>query len=145
MVPTRTRKTVDVHQASEFLADHHHAVMLTYRNDGGPQLSPVVATVDDAGRAVVSTRATAVKARNLERDPRTSLCVFTDGFFGPWVRIDGEAAILRLPGAMEPLVDYYRRVAGEHDDWDAYRQAMEDEQRVLLRITMTSVGPDVSG
>lgn len=132
-------------QAREFLSEHHRAVMLTYREDGSPQMSPVVVTVDDDGRAIVSTRETAMKTTNLERDPRTSLCVFTDRFFGPWVRIDGRAEIVHLPEAMELLVDYYRRTAGDHDDWDAYRKAMRDEQRVLVRISIEQAGPDRSG
>lgn len=130
--------TID--EARAFLAEHHRAVMLTYREDGRPQLSPIVTTVDDDGRAIVSTTETTAKANNLRRDPRTSLCVVTDRFFGPWVRIDGTAEIVTLPDALELLVDYYRRIRGEHDDWDAYRQAMHDERRCLVRITIESVG-----
>lgn len=136
---------MDLDQARAFLAEHHRAVLHTYRRDGSPQLSPVAVTVDDAGAAVVSTRETSIKVANLERDPRTSLCVFTDDFFGPWVRVDGTAEVARLPEAMEALVDYYRRVAGEHDDWDDYRRAMREERRVLLRIELTHAGPDVAG
>ena len=136
---------MDLDEARDFLREHHHAVLHTYRRDGSPQLSPVVVTVDDLGHAIVSTRETSIKVTNLERDPRVSLCVFPDAFFGPWIRIDGTAEIVHLPEALEPLVDYYRRVAGEHDDWDTYRQAMRDERRVLLRITPTSAGPDVAG
>jgi PPOX class probable F420-dependent enzyme len=136
---------VDLDDARDFLADHHRAVMHTFRQDGSPQLSPVVVAVDDDGLAVVSTRETSVKVANLERDPRASLCVFTDRFFGPWVRVDATTEIVRLPDALDPLVDYYRRVAGEHDDWDAYRQAMRVERRVLLRLTLEDAGPDVAG
>ena len=136
---------MDLDEARSFLREHHHAVMHTYRRDGTPQLSPVAVTVDDAGYAIVSTRETSIKVANLERDPRTSLCVFPDTFFGSWIRIDGTAEIVHLPEALEPLVDYYRRVAGEHDDWDTYRQAMWDEQRVLLRIDLADAGPDVAG
>lgn len=136
---------MDVTEAQSFLQEHHRAVMHTYREDGSPQLSPVAVAVDDEGRALVSTREPSIKVTNLERDARTSLCVFTDAFFGPWVRIDGRAEIVHLPDAMELLVDYYRRVAGEHDDWDDYRRAMEEERRVLVRITIEDAGPDVSG
>ena len=136
---------MDLDEARDFLREHHRAVMHTYRDDGAPQLSPVITTIDDDGRAIVSTRAPSMKVRNLEDDPRTALCVFTDGFFGPWVRIDGRADIVRLPEAMELLVDYYRRVAGEHDDWDDYRRAMREEDRVLLRITIEEAGPDQAG
>lgn len=136
---------MDIQEAREFLADHHRAVMATYRADGEVQLSPVLAGVDGEGRAVVSTRETAMKAKNLERNPRTSLCVLDDGFFGRWVRIDGRAEILRGEEAVEPLVDYYRRVQGEHSDWEEYREAMRRDRRVLVRIHITDAGPDVSG
>lgn len=136
---------MDLDAARNFLTEHHRAVMLTYRADGDPQLSPVVVGIDDEDRLLVSTRETAMKARNLLRDDRTSLCVFTDEFFGPWVRVDGRAEVVHLPDAMELLVDYYRRLQGEHDDWDAYRDAMREDRRVMLRITPERVGPDVSG
>lgn len=136
---------MDLDEAHAFLREHHRAVLHTFRRDGSPQLSPVLVAVDDDGEVILSTRETAVKAANLQRDPRATVCAFTDGFFGPWVRVDGTAGIVHLPDALEPLVDYYRRVAGEHDDWDAYRQAMVDDRRVLVRITPTAVGPTVSG
>lgn len=136
---------MEVDEARDFIAENHRAVLHTFRDDGSPQLSPVLVTIDGEGRAIISTRETAVKAGNLERDPRASLCVLSDGFFGEWVRIDGTTEIVHLPDAMEPLVDYYRRTQGEHDDWDEYRQAMRDQERVLLRITIEEAGPDVSG
>jgi PPOX class probable F420-dependent enzyme len=136
---------MDLAAAQQFLATHRRAILATRRRDGQPQLSPVSVGVDATGRAIVSTRETAYKTRNLRRDPRASLCVFDDGFFGPWVQIDGTADIVSLPDAMEPLVDYYRRVAGEHPHWDDYRRAMERERRVLLRITMERAGPDRKG
>lgn len=136
---------MDIEQAHAFLRTNHRAVMHTYRSDASPQLSPVTVALDDDGGALVSTRETAMKVANLERDPRTSLCVFSEAFFGPWVRLDGTVRIERLPDALEPLVDYYRRVRGEHPDWDDYRRAMLDERRVLLRIDITAAGPDASG
>lgn len=131
--------------AQQFLSTHRRAILATWRRDGRPQLSPVSVGVDAAGRAIVSSRETAYKTRNLRRDPRASLCVFDDAFFGPWVQIDGTAEVISLPDAMELLVDYYRRVAGEHPDWADYRRAMERERRVLLRISIDSAGPDLKG
>ena len=136
---------MDLATAQQFLTTHHRAVLSTRRRDGRPQLSPVSVGIDDAGRAIVSSRETAYKTRNLRRDPRASLCVFVDGFFGPWIQIDGTAEVISLPDAMELLVDYYRRVAGEHPDWADYRRAMEHERRVLLRISIDSAGPDQKG
>jgi PPOX class probable F420-dependent enzyme len=136
---------MDLDEARQFLRTNHRAVLATRRSDGRPQLSPVAVTVDRDGRAIISTRATALKTRNVHRDPHVSLCAFTDGFYGGWVQIDGDADIQALPEAMEPLVDYYRSVSGEHPDWDDYRAAMQRERRVLLRITITRAGPDRSG
>jgi PPOX class probable F420-dependent enzyme len=136
---------MDVEQGREFLRKNHRAVMSTYHKDGRLQLTPVTVGVDSAGRAVISSRETAVKVRNLQRDPRVSLCVMNDGFFGSWVQVDGEAEVVHLPDAMEPLVDYYRDISGEHPDWADYRAAMERDQRVLIRVTITRAGPDFHG
>jgi PPOX class probable F420-dependent enzyme len=136
---------VDLQHARAYLAGNHHAVMATMRADGRPQMSPVICGVDADGYVVVSTRETAYKTKNLLRDPRVSLCVLPDGFFGEWIQVDGTATVVRLPEALDGLVDYYRRVAGEHPDWDGYRNAMERERRVLLRIALERAGPTRSG
>jgi PPOX class probable F420-dependent enzyme len=136
---------MDIGRAAGFLRAHHRAVLATSRSDGRPQLSPVTCTVDDEGRVLVSTREAALKTRNLRRRPQASLCVFTDNFFGEWVQVEGDVEIISLPGAMDLLVDYYRRISGEHPDWDDYRAAMVRDQRVIARITITRAGPDVSG
>ncbi len=136
---------MDVQAALGFIASQHHAVLGVLKADGTPQLSPVTVGVDDAGRAIVSTRQAAYKVRNIRRDPRVWLCVLPDAFFGQWVQIEGTAEIVELPEAMDLLVDYYRRISGEHPDWDDYRAAMERDNRVVLRITITKAGPNVSG
>jgi PPOX class probable F420-dependent enzyme len=132
-------------EAREFIAAHHRAVLATQRADGRPQLSPVTCAVDAEGRVIVSTRETAMKTKNLRRDPRASLCVFDDNFFGPWVQVEGSAEVVSLPDAMEALVDYYRRVSGEHPDWADYRAAMVRDRRVIVAITIERAGPNVSG
>jgi PPOX class probable F420-dependent enzyme len=136
---------MDLDEARTVVAEQHHAVLATLRQDGTPQMSPVAAAVDGQGRVVVSTRETAFKVRNLRRDPRAWLCVLSDGFYGRWIQVGGLVQIVELPEAMEGLVDYYRRVSGEHPDWDGYRAAMQREARVLLRIELTSAGPDREG
>ncbi len=136
---------MDLDAAREFVRAHHRAVLATTRRDGTPQLSPVTATVDAAGRVVVSSRETAMKVRNLRRNPRAWLCVMSDKFWGPWMQVEGGVEIVSLPEAMEPLVEYYRSISGEHEDWDDYRAAMERERRVLLRLELSRAGPDVSG
>ncbi len=136
---------MDTGRAADFLRAHHRAVLATTRPDGRPQLSPVTCAVDGEGRVLVSTRETAIKTRNLRRRPQASLCVFTDAFFGDWVQVEGDAETISLPDAMDLLIDYYRRASGEHPDWDDYRAAMIRDQRVIVRITITRAGPDVSG
>jgi PPOX class probable F420-dependent enzyme len=135
--------TID--DALEFVRENHHAVLATRRANGDPQQSPVLVVPDDAGRLLISTRETAVKVRNLRRHPRASVCVLNPRFFGGWVQLTGTVEIVALPDAMELLVDYYRRAAGEHDDWDDYRAAMQREQRCVLVLTPEEAGPTVSG
>ena len=127
-------------EARGFVADHHRAVLITRRRDGRLQTSPVTVGADDHG-VVMSSRETAYKTRNIRRDPIVTLCVFTDAFFGPWIQIDGRAELVPLPEAMEELVEYYRRIRGEHPDWDEYRRAMETDDRVLIKVTIVDVGP----
>ena len=136
---------MDKDAALDVIRRQHRAVLATVRADGRPQLSPVAAAVlGDA--VVVSSRETAVKVRNLERRPYASLCVFPDSFFGGiWVQVEGPAAIVHLPEAMELLVEYYRAVSGEHPDWDDYRAAMAREERVLIRVMVERAGPGQSG
>jgi PPOX class probable F420-dependent enzyme len=120
-------------------------VLLTHRGDGSPQLSPVTFGVDEQGRVVVSTYPQRAKAANARRDARVSLCVLSDEFDGPWVQVDGQAEVLDLPDALEPLVDYYRAISGEHPDWDDYRAAMRRQGKALLRVTIERWGPVATG
>ena len=136
---------MNLDDAREFMRVHHRAVLATQRADGRPQLSPVTVGVGADGRILISTRETAMKVKNLTRDPRASVCVMTDRFFGQWIQAEGTADLIHLPEAMDLLVDYYRRVAGEHPDWDEYRDAMHSERRLIVAITMTRAGPDRSG
>ena len=136
---------MDIDKALDFVREHHRAVLATRRADGSPQMSPVVVGVDTAGRVVASSRETAMKTLNLRRNPEVSVLVMNDGFFGEWIQADGTAEVISLPDAMEPLVEYFRSISGEHDDWDSYREAMIAERRVLLAITVTRAGPDRSG
>ena len=136
---------MQLERAREFIRVNHRAVLATNRADGRPQLSPVTVGVGADGRVLISTRETAMKTKNLARDPRATLCVMNDGFFGDWIQAEGTAEIIRLPEAMDLLVDYYRRISGEHPDWDDYRNAMRRDRRVIAAITLTRAGPDRSG
>jgi PPOX class probable F420-dependent enzyme len=136
---------MDLDQARDFVRSHHRAVMATRRSGGGIQQSPVVVGVDGEGYVVVSSREGAYKTRNLRRDPWAQVCVFTDRFFGEWVWVEGEMQVISLPEAMEPLVDYYRAIAGEHPNWDEYRESMRQERRVVLRMQPRTAGPDRQG
>lgn len=136
---------MQLERARDFIRVNHRAVLATNRADGRPQLSPVTVGVGADGRVLVSTRETAIKTKNLARDPRASLCVMNDRFFGDWIQAEGTAETIRLPEAMDLLVDYYRRISGEHPDWDDYRNAMRRDRRVIVAITLSKAGPDRSG
>jgi PPOX class probable F420-dependent enzyme len=136
---------MDIEAAREVIRTQHQAVLATTRKDGAPAMTPVTVGLDDHGRVTISSRQTAYKVKNLRRDPRAWVCVLPDRFFGRWIQVEGRAEIVDLPAAMEPLVEYYRGIAGEHPDWDEYRAAMVRDRRVLIRIDITRAGPDVSG
>ena len=124
----------DIDEARRFLAENHRGVLATYRRDGKVQQSPVTAGLDEQGRVIISVTESRAKARNARRDPRVSLCVFNDNFFGSWVQVEGTAELADGPDRIDALVDYYRQLAGEHPDWDEYRATMERDGRVLLRF-----------
>jgi PPOX class probable F420-dependent enzyme len=111
---------------------------------GGLQTSPVIVGIDSDGKVVISSTETAYEVRNLRRHPTPTLCVFTDNFFGPWIRIDSSAEIVPLPDAMDGLIDYYRRISGEHPDWMT-TGAMVEQRRVPIRLSIDHVGPDHAG
>ncbi len=137
--------TSSVDEAREFIRTHPRGVLATLRADGKPQMSPVLVGVDEDGMLIVSTREPAMKTRNVRKHPWASVCIFENAFFGGWVQAEGTATIESLPEAMEGLVRYYRLVGGEHPNWEEYRQAMQRERRVLLRIQIERVGPSRSG
>jgi PPOX class probable F420-dependent enzyme len=142
-IATNTR--VDIDGLLEFVRPRHHAVLMTTRSDGRPQSSPVTCGVDASGRIVVSTYPDRAKAVNVRRDPRVSVCVLSDDFGGAWVQVDGIAEVLDLPDSVEPLVEYFRCISGEHPDWDEYRQAMVDQGKSIIRVTPESWGPIATG
>jgi len=140
-----TNTAVDRDGLAEFLRPRHHMILLTWRRDGGVQGSPVTAGVDDEGRIVVATYPERAKSTNVARRPRASVIVLSEEFNGPWVQVDGDAELITLPDAVEPLVDYFRAISGEHPDWAEYRQAMVDQGKALIRITPTRWGPVATG
>jgi PPOX class probable F420-dependent enzyme len=129
----------------DFIRPRHHMVLTTFRADGSLQSSPVTGGVDEAGRIVISSYPQRAKSANVRRDPRVSVVVLSDEFNGAYVQVDGDAEVIALPEAVEPLVDYFRAISGEHPNWDEYRQAMVDQGKCLIRVTPTSWGPVASG
>jgi PPOX class probable F420-dependent enzyme len=140
-----TNTKVDREQLLEFIRPRHHAILMTTRKDGRPQSSPNTCGVDTEGRVVISTYPERVKATNIRRNPQVSVLILSDDFGGAWVQVDGTAEVLDLPGSVEPLVEYFRVISGEHPDWDQYRQAMVDQGKSLIRITIDRWSPLATG
>lgn len=128
-----------------FVRPRHQMLLTTFRSDGSLQSSPVTGGVDEAGRIVIASYPQRAKSANLRRDPRASVTVISDEFNGPYVQVDCDAEVIEMPAAVEPLVDYYRAIAGEHSDWDEYRQAMLDQGKCLIRVTPVRWGPVATG
>jgi PPOX class probable F420-dependent enzyme len=140
-----TNTKVDREALVEFLKTRHHAILSTRRADGSPQLSPLTCGVDDQGRLVVATYPKRAKVVNIRRSPQVSVCVLSDEWNGPWVQLDGTAEVIDLPDAVEPLVDYFRSISGEHPNWDEYREAMRKQGKSLIRVTIDRWGPIATG
>ena len=140
-----TADTVDLSALLDFVRPRHQMVLTTFRSDGSLQSSPVTGGVDEAGRIVIASYPKRAKSTNIRRDPRASVTVLSEEFNGPYVQVDGDAEVIDLPDAVEPLVDYFRAIAGEHSDWDEYRQAMADQGKCLIRVTPVRWGPVATG
>lgn len=145
MANVATSDTVSLEELLEFVRPRHHAILVTTRGDGRPQLSPVSCGVDPQGRIVVATYPQRAKTTNARKRPQVSLCVLGEEFDDAWVQVDGDCEVLDMPEAAEPFVDYFRAIAGEHPDWAAYRAAMIEQGKALLRITPTRWGPVATG
>ncbi len=143
--PIATNTTVERDGMLDFVRPRHRVVLITFRSDGGVQSSPLSAGVDAAGRLVMSTYPERAKVANLRRRPRAAACVLSDEWNGPWIQIEGDVEVLDLPEALEPFVEYYRSISGEHPDWDEYREAMVRQGKCLLRMTIDRWSPIATG
>ncbi|HEY3483245.1 MAG TPA: PPOX class F420-dependent oxidoreductase [Streptomyces sp.] len=140
-----TNTSVDLDGLLEFVRPRHRALLITRRTDGSPQASPLTCGVDDAGRLVMSTYPERAKTANARREGAVSVVILSDEWNGPWVQIDGDAEVLDIPDSVEPLVEYYRNIAGEHSDWEEYREAMVKQGKSLIRVTPRRWGPVATG
>ena len=119
----------------------HDSVLTTIRRDGKPALANVLHYVRDDDTIIISTYAPTAKYQNLRREPWAALKVDAGNVWS-YAVIEARAefsAVAADPhdAAVEELVEYFRNTAGEHDDWDEYRRAMVEEQRVVVRLTPT--------
>ena len=140
-----TTTTVGRDELLDFVRPRHHMVLVTQRSDGRPQASPVTGGVDDAGRIVISTYPERAKTQNARQRPQVTVVVLSDDFGGAWVQVDGDCEVIDSPESVEPLVEYFRNISGEHPDWDEYRRAMVEQGKSILRITPTRWGPVATG
>ncbi|MCX5235585.1 PPOX class F420-dependent oxidoreductase [Streptomyces prunicolor] len=137
--------SVSLDELLDFVRPRHRAILLTRRADGSPQASPLTCGVDDSGRIVVSTYPERAKTRNAKRDSRVSVIILSDEWNGPWVQVDGTAEVIDSPESVEPLVEYFRNISGEHPDWDEYRAAMVKQGKSIVRVTPEKWGPVATG
>lgn len=128
-------------ELEEFIRPRHKGILITTRSDGSPQASPVAMGLDTDGRVVIASYPERAKSKNAKTNPQASICVLSDHFDDDWVQVYGSAEVLELPDAVEPLVEYFRVIAGEHSDWKDYRKAMVDQGKVLIRVTIEKWGP----
>ncbi len=140
-----TEDRVDRPELESFVRERRRLLLVTTRGDGRPQASPVVGTLAPDGHLLISSYPTRAKTSNLRGRPACSVVVLSEDFNGPWVQLYGTAEVVDGEAGVERLVDYYRAAAGDHDDWDEYRQAMRDRSKVAIDITITDWGPIATG
>ena len=127
--------------ALDFIRDQRQGILITLKSDGRPQSSNISYALGDDGVIRISITDSRAKTANMRRDPRVSLHVNRSDFYA-YAVLEGEAELAPVAAAVDDatvdeLVEYYRTVAGEHPDWDEYRQAMVDDGRLLLKLTPT--------
>lgn len=127
---------IDLDQARKFLHQHHNGILATLKRDGRPQLSNVLYLLDEDSRIKVSVTEARAKTKNLRRDPRATLHVQGRDWY-EFVVVDGIAEFVEGPGVAQALRDHYRKIRGEHPNWEEYDAAMIRDQRLLLSIEMT--------
>jgi PPOX class probable F420-dependent enzyme len=134
---------MEMTEALDFARTHAaRGVLVTIQGNGRPQISNISYVVDGDGVIRIMVTAARIKAKNLRRDPRASLYVSPD--FRSWVVIEGDAELsevtTRVDDAVnDELVDTFRTILGDRDqpDWEAFRQQMVDEQRLVIRLHPT--------
>src|SRR5215212_8732784 len=129
---------MDLDAALDFIRNRHNGVLVTLRRDGRPQLSNISYQLGDDAVVRVSVTDGRAKTANIRRDPRASLYVARDDFWG-YVVLDGHASLTPPATApddetVEQLIAVYRSMAGEHPDWDDYRRAMVADRRIVLSL-----------
>ena len=130
---------MELDDAIAFARDHRHAVLVTLRANGRPQLSNVFHNLGEDGLIRISITADRAKYHNLRRTPWAALHLTREDFFA-YAVIEGDVELTPVAAApddatVDELVEYYRAANGEHDDWATYRQTMVDDHRVIGRLT----------
>ncbi|MDW3221166.1 MAG: PPOX class F420-dependent oxidoreductase [Acidimicrobiales bacterium] len=140
-------ESIDRDGLRDHLAGKHQWVLATTRTDGRPQMSLVTGGLTADGRLAIASYPSRAKVKNARRNPDVSVLVMGDGFQGAWLQVDGRATVLDMPdpAAADALVAYFRCISGEHDDWDDYRQAMEDQGKSAIMIEPTRWSPVSKG
>lgn len=145
MAPTiATNTQVGLAELAEFVEDRHQGILITARDDGAVQASPVTCGWND-GQILIATYPSRAKTVNAKKRPEVSIVILSNEFNGAWVQIDGRAEALDVPEALDGLVEYFRCISGEHSDWDEYREAMVRQNKSLIRITPERWGPVATG
>jgi PPOX class probable F420-dependent enzyme len=132
---------MEIEKAVQAARDNNQSTLVTLRSDGKPQLSNVLHTVGEDGVVRVSITTARAKYKNLQRNPWAALHVNGPTFWG-YAVLEGDVTLTEPAAApddatVDELVELYRAISGEHDDWDDYRAAMVREHRVVVRLTPT--------
>ena len=126
-------------EAMQFLEKEIHGILISLLPGGMPHPTPIIFAPMNGG-IEISSGWDRVKTKNLQRDPRSSLCAITKDW-RPYLCVEGNAALLEDPDGQKNLA-LYRRITGrDPDDMEEYLQAMKDERRMTIRLSMDRIYP----
>ncbi len=134
---------VDTARLAAFLAQPRIALLATLNAGGSPQISPIWYRYSD-GRVTMSTTTETVKSRNILRDGRASLCVYSDPEGLEYATLSGTATVIdddSLWADTRAIVDRYELP----DQAGARMRRLEHQDRVILSMEVDRVHFSRSG
>jgi hypothetical protein len=125
------------------------AKLATVKENGSPHVVPLWFVLDDEGNIIFGTENNSVKGKNIQRDPRVSICVDYQEFPYSFVTIFGIAECFRcyqeepdiedkrIPDESNEFLHWMRKISARYvglEKADRYAKRNTTEGAVLYRL-----------